>query len=75
MRRPKTGRMVLATCIGSFLILVFYFHSNLKPVLPHWTRLDWKKSGHWRSREWMRGGREGVDGERERKKERGREGE
>ncbi|XP_036390037.1 carbohydrate sulfotransferase 11-like [Megalops cyprinoides] len=32
MRRPKVGRMVLATCVGSFFILIFYFQSHLKPA-------------------------------------------
>ncbi|XP_035237991.1 carbohydrate sulfotransferase 11-like [Anguilla anguilla] len=32
MRKPRVGRVVLATCVGSFFLLIFYFQSNLKPA-------------------------------------------
>ncbi|XP_027002443.1 carbohydrate sulfotransferase 11-like isoform X1 [Tachysurus fulvidraco] len=30
MRKPKITRMVLAMCLGSFIMLIFYFQSHLK---------------------------------------------
>lgn len=32
MRKPKVNRMVLGMCLGSFVIVIFYFQSNLKPA-------------------------------------------
>ncbi|XP_063071192.1 carbohydrate sulfotransferase 11-like [Engraulis encrasicolus] len=32
MRKPRVNRMVLAMCLGSFVIVIFYFQSNLKPA-------------------------------------------
>ncbi|KAJ8260047.1 hypothetical protein GJAV_G00176460 [Gymnothorax javanicus] len=32
MRKPKLCRMILATCVGSFIIVVFYYQNNLKPA-------------------------------------------
>uniref|UniRef100_A0A8D0GH29 Uncharacterized protein n=1 Tax=Sphenodon punctatus TaxID=8508 RepID=A0A8D0GH29_SPHPU len=32
MRKSKVHRMVLATCLGSFLLVIFYFQSSLNPA-------------------------------------------
>ncbi|XP_028855410.1 carbohydrate sulfotransferase 11-like [Denticeps clupeoides] len=32
MKRPRVHRMVLAMCVGSFIVVIFYFQTNLKPV-------------------------------------------
>ncbi|KAK2529473.1 hypothetical protein Q9233_006984 [Columba guinea] len=34
MRRSRAARLGLAACLGSFLLLVFYFQSSLHPVFP-----------------------------------------
>uniref|UniRef100_A0A0E9WCB3 Carbohydrate sulfotransferase n=1 Tax=Anguilla anguilla TaxID=7936 RepID=A0A0E9WCB3_ANGAN len=31
MRKPKVCRMILATCVGSFIVVVFYFQTSLEP--------------------------------------------
>ncbi|KAH1168312.1 hypothetical protein KIL84_003795 [Mauremys mutica] len=40
MRKSRVQRMVLATCLGSFLLVIFYFQSSLNPafaeLVPHW---------------------------------------
>ncbi|XP_062401566.1 carbohydrate sulfotransferase 11-like isoform X2 [Sardina pilchardus] len=32
MRKPRVNRMVLAMCLGSFVMVIFYFQINLKPA-------------------------------------------
>uniref|UniRef100_A0A8C2A3C2 Carbohydrate sulfotransferase n=1 Tax=Cyprinus carpio TaxID=7962 RepID=A0A8C2A3C2_CYPCA len=33
MRMSRICRMVLATCLGSFILVIFYFQSMFQPVL------------------------------------------
>ncbi|PNJ83089.1 CHST11 isoform 4, partial [Pongo abelii] len=33
MRMNRICRMVLATCLGSFILVIFYFQSMLHPVM------------------------------------------
>ncbi|KAJ7999617.1 hypothetical protein DPEC_G00196260 [Dallia pectoralis] len=35
MKKPKVNRMFLAMCLGCFVMVIFYFQSNLKPASAH----------------------------------------
>ncbi|XP_038872336.1 carbohydrate sulfotransferase 11-like [Salvelinus namaycush] len=49
MRKPKVNRMVLAMCLGCFIMVILYFQSNLKPASAQGSGRSSGQGKSWRS--------------------------